>query len=332
LENNEEAFVRKDILIVIITYFAVASTILTSAYVAQTTIKSSIVPIPETLSLLLLIPIYVWYRCSAKKTSSGKNIGKDKSKALFWVFILFTLALSVRIPSALLFNMPYEKTPLIYLIVLTIILVEKTNVSVFGFTTVNFCRSVLHGLVFYAVSGGLILITYNCLLSTFISQASIEGYDVASFLSAMPFMILCVGISEEGFFRGYVQTSLEKFYTPKKAILTQAILFGGWHFIWNLSPFKPLEMSQYILTTFFTGLLFGYFYQRTRNLVPLVVAHGLWNSVPEGIVINNQADLAVRIMPYSSQALAAILSYSIPLALTFLLFRRCAKKIQLPKP
>ncbi len=322
----------KDTLTVIMTYFSVALTILTSAYVAQTAIESSVVPIPEILSILLLIPLYIWHKCCAKKTLSGKNSGKGRSKGPFWVFTLFTLALSVRIPSALLFNAPYEKTPLIYLVVLTIILIEKTHVSTFGFITDSFHRSVLHGLAFYAISGGLILLTYNCLLSMLISQVSIESYDVTSFLSAMPFMILCVGISEEGFFRGYIQTYLEKFYTPKKAIFTQAVLFGGWHFIWNLSPFRPLEMSQYILTTFLTGLLFGYFYYKTRNLVPLIVAHGLWNSVPEGIVISHQVDLAVRMMPPASQILAAVLSYSIPMTLAFFLVGRCAKKIQLPKP
>jgi membrane protease YdiL (CAAX protease family) len=104
----------------------------------------------------------------------------------------------------------------------------------------------------------------------------------------LPFQTLLVGISEEGLFRGYIQTHLQKFYAWK-AIFIQAILFGFWHFVWNLYPFNPFAMAQYIATTFFIGLLFGYFYSKAKNLVPLILTHGLWNSFPAGVVENSAA-------------------------------------------
>ncbi len=108
-------------------------------------------------------------------------------------------------------------------------------------------------------------------------------YDFTLFLLAMPFMTLCVGISEEGLFRGYMQTHFQKLYTPTKAIIIQAVFFGVWHFVWNLSPFDPFGMAMYVATTFFIGLIFGYFYSKSKNLVPLILTHGLWNSVLSGV-------------------------------------------------
>ena len=102
-------------------------------------------------------------------------------------------------------------------------------------------------------------------------------------------MTFCVGINEEGFFRGYVQTHFEKFYSSKQAILIQSILFGVWHFVWDLHPFAPIHMTFYVGSTFLIGLVFGYFYSKTKNLVPLVFAHGLFNSIPQGVVENRLA-------------------------------------------
>jgi membrane protease YdiL (CAAX protease family) len=129
-----------------------------------------------------------------------------------------------------------------------------------------------------------------------------------------------VGISEEGLFRGYVQTHLEKFHMSG-AILAQAALFGIWHFVWNLSPLDPLGMVRYVGFTFFIGLLFGYFYSKSRNLVPLILAHGLWNSVPSGIVTS------VAALEASIQTLIWILPYLVSAALTFLFIKRFVREI-----
>jgi membrane protease YdiL (CAAX protease family) len=140
-------------------------------------------------------------------------------------------------------------------------------------------------------------------------------------------MTLCVGISEEGFFRGYVQTHLERIGTLKQAILAQAMLFGAWHFVWHLSPLDFVGMGQHVAETFFIGLLFGYFYSKSKNLVPLILAHGLLDSVPYGLITNHNAEVLITSLPIPNQILLYTLPYAIAGLATFLFTRRFVSKI-----
>jgi membrane protease YdiL (CAAX protease family) len=306
----------------IVVFYAIGLLILASAYTYPTRIVDasflsdqvdSPIYVPILFSLLLLIPIYLWQKRYRQKAKLSTEIdAKDKSKMLFWIFTLFTLALSVRIPSVLLFAEPYEKTPLICLLIATMILVERTEPSAFGFKTQQMKKSLACGLLFFAVLSGMTFLTYDALAYTFTNQTVFQSYDFLPFLSAMPFMTFCVGMSEEGLFRGYMQTHLEEFYSSKQAILAQAILFGGWHFVWNLSPFNAWAMAEYATQTFVLGLSFGYFYSKTRNLIPLIFAHGLWNSMQIGIITNATAITALQNAPLLSQ----ILTWILPLAVS----------------
>lgn len=307
---------------VILTYFAVALIIFLAANIS---LSEAIIPI--FISILLLIPIYAWYKnCVDKKELSKEIELRDKGLTFFWIFTLFILALSIRIPSALSFAMPYEKTPLIYLLVLTIVLIEKTNVSAYGFKSKNIGKALLYGLIFYLILGGLASLILDLLIYAFTHQLPILSYSIMPFLLAMPFHTLCVGVSEEGLFRGYIQTRLEKF-SRKKAILFQAILFGVWHFVWNLSPFDPLGMALYITSAFLIGLIFGYLYSKARNLAPLVLAHGLWNSVPQGIITNEAALNALQEMAISNQLFMWLLPYAISTILAIFFIKYLVKEI-----
>jgi membrane protease YdiL (CAAX protease family) len=311
------------ILKIILAYFALALIILFSAYVSQPDAF-----IPMSMSLLLLIPIYLWYEDYQEKEKLSKEInGRDKRTMLQWIFTLFILALSVRVPSALLFGMPYEKTALIYLIILTIVIIEKTNISAFGFKTENIEKSLLYGFAFFTVFGGVLILSSSLLVFAFTNQMLIASYSIAIFLFAMPFQTLCVGISEEGLFRGYMQTHLRKFYTVGMAILIQAAFFAVWHFVWDLYPFDPIGMAQYIATTFLVGLLFGYFYSKSKNLVPLIFAHGLYNSFIEGIIENEIASKALQTIPVASQVLTLFLPYVISAIAMFLFVKYLVKEI-----
>jgi len=312
---------------ILLVYFAVAVIIFSSGYFSRAE-NESIASIPVLLSVLLIIPIYIWCKTSYEKTEFSKETnGRDKNNVLSWIFALFVLALSVRIPSVLLFGMPYEKTPLIYLTILTILIVEKADVSVFGFKTRNIGKSLVFGFIFFIILDGLASLGFYLLIYFFTSQVPVQSYNVLPFILTMPFMTLCVGISEEGLFRGYMQTHLEKFYTSKQAILIQAILFGVWHFVWGLNPFDPVYMLSYVGFTFLVGLLFGYFYSKTRNLAPLVFAHGLFDSVPAGIVQNQSTLDAFQTISPSYQGLTWILPYIVSVVLTLLFIRYLVKEI-----
>jgi len=312
---------------ILLVYFTVAVIIFMNGHFFKAE-NESITSIPVLLSVLLIIPIYIWCKTSCKKTEFSKETnGRDKNTVLSWIFTLFILALSVRIPSVLLFGMPYEKTPLIYLTILTILIIEKTDVSAFGFKTRNIRKSLLFGFLFFFILDGLASLGFYLLIYVFTSQIPVQYYNVLPFILTMPFMTLCVGISEEGLFRGYMQTHLEKFYTSKQAILIQAILFGVWHFVWGLNPFDPVYMLSYVGFTFLVGLLFGYFYSKTRNLAPLVFAHGLFDSVPAGIVQNQSTLDAFQTISPSYQGLTWILPYIVSVVLTLLFIRYLVKEI-----
>ena len=304
---------------VALTYFAIAAVILLSAHFFPEKVD-----VPIIFSIVLLVPLYLWYKeYSIQERISDKIAEKEKTSVFFWIFALFILALLIRVPSALLFNMPYEKTPLIYLVILTIAVIEKTRISVFGFKTGNFRKALLYGLSFYAVWGGTFFLSLYVTVYAFTNQSPATSYDTLLFLSAMPFQTLCVGISEEGFFRGYAQTHLERICSPRIAILIQAALFGVWHFVWNLSPFDPFGMAQYVMTTFFIGLLFGYFYHKSKNLTPLIFAHGLWNSVSQGIISSEATFQSLQ----GIQLLALFLPYAISIAASFFFIKFFVKEI-----
>jgi len=305
----------------ILTYFALALIIFLSAYLFSADVAIF-------FSIFLLIPILIWQENHPEKEKLSKQVdGRNKGAILFWIFTLFILALFVRIPSALLFGMPYEKTPLIFLTVFTIIVIEKTDVSAFGFKTQNIGKALFHGLIFYAILGGLTLLTDYLLVYVFTKQTLVQSYAFPLFLLAMPFHTFCVGVSEEGFFRGYVQTHLEKFYSAKRAIFIQAVLFGIWHFVWNLNPFNPWGMAQYIAISFLVGLPFGYFYSKARNLASVIIVHGLWNSVQLGIIANQAAFDALQSIPMPTQILMLLLPYAISVTAAILFVKFVVKEI-----
>jgi membrane protease YdiL (CAAX protease family) len=312
---------------VLLAYFGTAFLLLLCGYFFPAE-GGPVSAVPIVVSVTLLFPFYIWYRGYRQSTELSKEVKiMDRDTVILWVFALFVLALSVRIPSVLLFGAPYEKTPVILLTILAIAVIEKTDISVFGFTAKRFGRSLVYGLAFFLLLNTLSLVLTWVLIFTFTGQVAFQAYDPLPFVSAMPFMTLCVGISEEGLFRGYMQTRLEKAFTLRKAIVFQALLFGAWHFVWNLQPFDLPAMMQYVTITFFIGLLFGYFYTKTRNLTPLIFAHGLWDSVAQGIQENTLANDALRATAQPIQILIFALPYAVAAVLTFLFVKYLVRRL-----
>ncbi len=310
----------------ILVYYGVASAILIVGYFFPARTEY-VLYLPINLSLLLLIPLYLWQMNYRKKTKLPKETTRmDKRAVVLRILALFALVLTIRIPFVLLFNEPYEKTPLIYLLVLAIILLEKTDLETFGFKTRGFAASIARGVGFFALLGGLGFGLSLVLVYMFTGQTPVQSFDPSISLLLLPFMTFCVGISEEGLFRGYMQTHLERLYTTKRAIVIQAVLFGLWHFVWDLSPLNLLGMAQYVASTFFIGLIFGYFYSKTRNLVPVVLAHGLWNSLPSSVILSGTALDFYATSQVSQQIIVGVLPFVTSSLLTLLLIRHFYRK------
>lgn len=113
--------------------------------------------------------------------------------------------------------------------------------------------------------------------------------DFASFAAAQ---IVVVGLPEEAFFRGFIQTRLDDFWAPRRihvrlpfvraidldvrAWLLQAFLFGLIHFVVDLNPAR--------LAVFFPGLVFGLLRGWRGGIGAAIVFHALSNVYSEILV------------------------------------------------
>jgi len=75
-------------------------------------------------------------------------------------------------------------------------------------------------------------------------------------------------ICEEIIFRGIIQEGFLHTYSPNKAILFSALIFGGIHLV-------PLQ----VLSAFLAGLLLGWIYWKTRSLWIVMILHIINNYI-----------------------------------------------------
>jgi membrane protease YdiL (CAAX protease family) len=277
---------------------------------------------PMLASLGLLLPLVWWYTKLRKPGAASDNGGAPVAVWLD-VFVLFTAAMIIRIPFVQLLGMSFEKTPLIYLLTLTVVFVRQADLGAFGFKTPRLGRSMLTGLIYYL---GFAVSMYTTLfVAVYLTTGHllIVGYDPRPALLVFPFMTFCVGISEEGLFRGYLQTRLSLVYSKKQALWAQAILFGIWHFVWHIAPFDPLGMAVHIASTLAFGLVFGRFFELSGTLVPLILAHGLVDTIDYGAVFSPNLDpMALPIQ------LSQALSFAVGIISLALLTKRLATKLR----
>ncbi len=117
-------------------------------------------------------------------------------------------------------------------------------------------------------------------------------------------------ICEEGFFRGFVQRTLER-TTRGKSVIIVGVIFGLFHM-------QPLGL----ITLALMGVLFGFFYYRSKSLLPAMAAHFTNNFLAIYILYQKPqfagVDLAgTQQIPFSWVAL----SLPIGIALVFLYYR-----------
>ena len=95
-------------------------------------------------------------------------------------------------------------------------------------------------------------------------------------LTMVAFSLLVVGPAEELLFRGVVQSRLRETWGVWPAILVATVLFGLSH----ASVSGGLGgVVAYILTATILGVLLGYLYERTDNIVVPAVVHGVNTAV-----------------------------------------------------
>lgn len=92
--------------------------------------------------------------------------------------------------------------------------------------------------------------------------------------------ILLIPVSEELFFRQYVQNGLHENYSAAKSIIITSLLFALIHLPFVLLYFNPENFTFHqAYTVFFGGILLGILYHKTRSLWPPLIMHMTWNLI-----------------------------------------------------
>lgn len=101
--------------------------------------------------------------------------------------------------------------------------------------------------------------------------------------------LLSAGLPEELFFRGFLQTRLEKKWGRVVAVLLQAILFTAWHLPSRYLLSSGVEgqagdfagvLLQTGLPVFVIGIIFGIHWSRYRNIILLILTHWAIDILP----------------------------------------------------
>jgi uncharacterized protein len=98
--------------------------------------------------------------------------------------------------------------------------------------------------------------------------AQIIGLDSTSYFSLLTVTALLAPVLEETVFRGFLLASLTKFMPTWLAVLASAGFFGVAHLSWR-------DLPQLVAL----GILLGYSYVRSRNLLTPVCIHAHWNGL-----------------------------------------------------
>lgn len=108
-----------------------------------------------------------------------------------------------------------------------------------------------------------------------------NGIDFSELMSFHVFTtILIIPITEEIFFRNYIQRDLQKNINHKKAILITSILFSFIHIPFGAFFVDSLEFSVHqAYIAFFGGLILGQLFYKSKSIGPPLVFHMTWNLI-----------------------------------------------------
>ena len=96
-------------------------------------------------------------------------------------------------------------------------------------------------------------------------------------LIGIPLWLLVISPFQEFFFRGLMQSELTAMLGKWKGLLIANVFFTAWHYlspIVDLASF-PLKSWAGLLSTFAAGLVYGYAFQRSQNVIAPWLAHAI---------------------------------------------------------
>ena len=211
------------------------------------------------LALFLVIVIYLVN--SVTRFSRFVSDCSD-SFALVPLYILFTSSLPW------FFIDQQYLLPAVYSTILALCLwhiyQKRLKFSELGFTKNKWLKYLLMGLVIGIPIG---TVEYFVLRPA----PALPTFEVKNLFLNMVYMLGFVGLAEELLFRGILQQDLTKVLGWKWAIILASFLFAVMHLTWRSIP--------ELFFVFFSSLLLGYLYYKTKSLVAPIVMHGVGNVI-----------------------------------------------------
>ncbi len=210
------------------------------------------------LALLLALGIYITIsvvRLSQPITDCAGSL------ALIPLYILFTSSLPW-----FFINQQYL-LPAVYsiIIALSLLHIYQNKLSlkyIFGFRKK---KLLLYTLACLAIGAVLGTMEYSILRPA----PAFPTFEVKYLLRDMIYMFLFVGLGEELLFRGLLQIDLMKVFGVKGGLILASLMFAIMHLTWRSLP----ELGF----VFIAGLILGFLYWKTKNLVLPIIIHGINN-------------------------------------------------------
>ncbi|MFC1973916.1 lysostaphin resistance A-like protein [Chloroflexota bacterium] len=134
--------------------------------------------------------------------------------------------------------------------------------EIFGLKRKGFLKYSLFALALSPLSG-----TIEYLVLT--PEPAFPTFEVKYLLRDTVYMLLFVSLAEELLFRGLIQRNLSTAFGWKWALVGTSVIFAVMHLTWRSIP----ELGF----VFVAGMVMGWLYHRTGNLMPSIIFHGLNN-------------------------------------------------------
>ncbi|EGJ27055.1 CPBP family intramembrane glutamic endopeptidase [Streptococcus porcinus] len=133
-----------------------------------------------------------------------------------------------------------------------------------------------------------------------------KNFSLTSHFLILLVDVTLIGIAEEGMFRGLLLGSLEKKFSPVKAIILSSIFFSLLHLLNILGGVTFSDVLNQMLSTFIMGLFLGCIYIDTKNIIFPIIFHSLWDYL---ILSNSIADFPFAlILIFSISVLEIVIS------------------------
>ncbi len=258
-------------------------------------------PVIMTIGMLV---VAVLYARKAARWGLGTIDGSPEHGMVLvakftWYFIL---VMAIRQCMIWQYTNPWEKLPMVFLVLAHVTLVERVQPSEVGLK--DWKRPVLLAALVLAlleIAGTNLGVVARAMATGAMVEVNLESQV---YWLSFPYQFLAVGIAEELFFRGWMYTRVRVFLARRFkqqeggdrrsiiiTLLLTAAVFGLFHVPWYVGNWFNGDFSldvagciTRVASTGAMGIYLGYAYEKTGSIALPSLVHGLSNSIQPFLV------------------------------------------------